>query len=262
MAHPPVIACFKWGKGYPVRDTNILFRALTDLMSCPFTFVCLTDDTAGLDDGITTLPLPDFRLERDHWVPGMWPKLAIFKPGLFADGTPILMIDVDVVVVRDLAPLFERIRTLPGLHVIKDWPNLSERVLPWRSAAARKSNSSVVGFMSGTQHQIWDRFHDAGWDTLQPLVNDQDFIHETATDRHHWPRDWVLSFKKSLVWHAPLGRALRPAGPGKAFVVAFHGAPNPEDLAQPYGLRWGTRKHFGHAPVPWVADYLARYGDR
>ncbi|SEM49138.1 hypothetical protein SAMN04488003_101297 [Loktanella fryxellensis] len=257
----PVIACFKWGAGYPAADTNVLFRALRDLMGVPHRFVCVTDDGTGLDDGIEVLPLPAFALPHGHWTPGMWPKLAIFAPGLFADGTPVLLMDVDVMVLRDLAPLVDRVRAQPGLHIIRDWPNLTERVTPWRAKGPRLSNSSVVGFTAGTQGQIWDAFHTAGWDTLAPQVNDQDFIHHHAQDRLHWPDGWVLSFKKSVVWHVPLNYLAAPARPREAFVVAFHGKPDMADLLQAPGVRWGTKERFGRAPVPWVMDYQRRYGD-
>ena len=87
MSVLPVIVCLKWGKGYPSQDTNTLFRALSDLMQQPFRFACLTDDPSGLDDEIEAIPLPPFALDRAQWNNGMWPKLAVFNPALFALGS-------------------------------------------------------------------------------------------------------------------------------------------------------------------------------
>jgi len=255
----PVIACFKWGQGYPTLDTNVLFRAVTDLMSEPFRFVCITDDPDGLDDGIEAIALPPFALDRDKWNKGMWPKLTVFKPGLIAVGTPVLMVDVDVVVIRDLSPVFDRIRQQPGLHIIHDWHDTLERWFPRLHPRVRTSNSSVAGFVAGTQDQIWDAFKDAGWDVLQPQKNDQEFIHNHATGRHYWPDGWMLSFKKSLTWHVPVNFVRQVPYPHDAFIVAFHGKPNPRDVAQAKGVRWGTKEKFGYSPVPWVKDYLERY---
>ncbi|MFG5383100.1 hypothetical protein [Yoonia sp. R2-816] len=39
----PVFLCFKWGKGYPCKYTNILYRALSDIMTGPFRLICLTN---------------------------------------------------------------------------------------------------------------------------------------------------------------------------------------------------------------------------
>jgi hypothetical protein len=261
MSQIPVIACLKWGQGYPCQDTNILFRALTNLMTQPFRFACLTDDATGLDDGIEVIDLPSFTLDRAHWNDGMWPKLALFKPDLFAAGTPMLMMDVDVLIVRDLSPLFDRITQMPGLHIIHDWHDTHERWFPKLFPRVRHSNSSLVGFVAGTQDQIWDRFHQADFDELQPQANDQEFIHHHAKDRHFWPDDWVLSFKKSLAWHVPVNFVRAVPYPDQAYVVAFHGVPNLTDLNQPKGTRWGSPEKFGYAPVPWVAAYLDRYAD-
>lgn len=255
----PVFICLKWGKGYPTHDTNVLFRALTDLMSTPFSFVCMTDDPDGLDAGITTLPLPHFTLPRTHWVPGMWPKLAVFQPDLFPDGTPVMMLDVDVVVTSDLTPMVQHVRDHGGLHIIHDWHDTHERWFPRLFPKERKSNSSVVGFIAGGQTQIWDQFKDADWDTLAAYKNDQIFIHHMAEDRQFWPAPWVLSFKKSLAWHVPVNFFRAVPYPDDAYIVAFHGTPNPEDLAQQRGTRWGTPEKFGYSPVPWVAEYLSKY---
>jgi hypothetical protein len=261
MLLQPVIACLKWGKGYPAQDTNTLFRAISATMLEPFTFACITDDPEDLDAGIQVVPLPPFALDRKNWNAGMWPKLTTFKPDLFAPGTPVLMMDVDVLVIRDLSPLIDQIREVPGLHIIHDWHDTNERWLPKLFPRIRHSNSSVVGFIVGSQDQIWDYFHEAGLDELSPQINDQEFIHHHAVDRHYWPDGWVLSFKKSLAWHIPVNFVRNVPYPNESFVVAFHGIPNLQDLNQPKGMRWGTPEKFGYAPVSWVTDYLRLYNN-
>ena len=67
----PVVACLKWGKGYPTVYTNVLYRALTDLIDSAFRFVCITDHPHGLDEGIETIELPDFALEPEQYTNGM-----------------------------------------------------------------------------------------------------------------------------------------------------------------------------------------------
>lgn len=255
----PVVIAFKWGQGYPARYTNILFRALRAQMSVPFRMMCVTDDPAGLDPGIEVAPIPDFALPRDHWVPGMWPKLTAFAPGLVADGTPVLMLDVDIVVMRDLAPLFDRVRAQGGLHIIHDWADTLERWFPRRFGRDRGSNSSVVGFVAGSQPQIWAAFRDAGWDVLQADRNDQQFIHRHATDRQFWPDGWVLSFKKSLTWHFPVNLIRPVPEPKEAYLVAFHGKPDPEEVSGKPFRRWGSPEKFGFFPVAWVKRYWDRF---
>ena len=254
----PVFLCFKWGKGYPCRYTNILFRALTDQMQSDFRFVCLTDDPEGLADGIETMPLPAFAMDRADWQKGMWPKLSAFAPGLFAPGTPVIMMDVDVVVLRDLTPLFDQLRAKGGLHIIREIPDTLPRWFPSVFGKPLRSNSSVVGFIAGTQDHLFEMFRDKSYAQVQHLRNDQDFIHHHAQDRQHWPIGWMISFKKDCAFHFPVN-LVRPIRRPDAFVVIFHGIPNPEDMVQGPFKRWGSPEKFGYFPVRWIKDYWTRY---
>jgi len=257
----PVILCFKWGQGYPSKYTNIAFRALTDRMQTPFRFVCMTDDPSGLAQGIETMPFPDFEMDRADWNSGMWPKLCAFAPNLFSPGTPILMMDVDVVIVKDLSPLFDRIAESDALHIIEEIPDTLPRLFPKTFGKPLLSNSSVVGFVAGTQEHIFEQFRNCTHSDLSEFRNDQNFIHYHATDRRHWPLGWMLSFKKSLAWHFPMN-LLRPVPYPGGFVVIFHGAPNPEDMTKGAFERWGTAEKFGYFPVKWIKSYWLAYCDR
>lgn len=255
----PVFVCLKWGRGYPAHYTNMLFRALTALMDRPFRLACITDDPTDLLEGIEAIPLPEFALAKERWVPGMWPKLAAFKHGLFEDGTPIIMIDVDVVLIQDLGPLIDHFLAEPGLHIIQDWHDTHERWFPKIWNQERLSNSSVVGFRAGEQDHIWEAFKNAEWDELSPYINDQVFIHRHAKNRKFWPAPWVLSFKKSLCWHFPVNLVRPVPYPKDAFIVAFHGVPDPEDVVGKPFKRWGTPEKFGYFPVKWVKTYWDKF---
>ncbi len=254
----PVFACFKWGKGYPCRYTNILFRALTDVMQTSFRFVCLTDDPDGLAEGIETMPLPVFAMDRADWHKGMWPKLSVFAPGLFTPGTPVIMMDVDVIVLRDLTPLFDHLRAKGGLHIIREIPDTLPRWFPRLFGKPLLSNSSVVGFIAGQQHHLFEAFRDKIYDEIRQHRNDQNFIHYHAHSRQSWPIGWMVSFKKDLAFHFPVN-LVRPIRQPEAFVVIFHGVPNPEDMAQAPFKRWGSPEKFGYFPVRWIKEYWARY---
>jgi hypothetical protein len=254
----PVFATFKWGKGYPATYTNTLFRALRDLNSRPFRFVSITDDPTGLDDGIEAIPLPSFRLERENWNGGKWPKLAVFAPNLFPAGTPVILVDVDVVVVGDLMPMIDRIVERPGLHIIHNWPNKLEQWFPRLFNTNKRSNSSVVGFTAGGQGGIWDAFASSEFSELDRERNDQEYIHNRAENRQYWPDGWVLSFKKNVAWHFPLNLFL-PVPRPDAYIVCFHGKPDPHDLAgRPFQF-WGSKGKFGFFPVRWVKEYWLKY---
>ena len=56
------VICMKWGTLYDADYVNVLYRAVGDHLSEPFNFICFTDDTEGLADGIIGLPIPDIGL--------------------------------------------------------------------------------------------------------------------------------------------------------------------------------------------------------
>lgn len=255
----PVVLCFKWGKGYPCKYTNILFRALSDIMQSPFRFVCLTDDVDGLADGIETMPIPDFAMDRKDWQKGMWPKLTGFAPDLFAPGTPIIMMDVDVVVLRDLTPLFDHLRTNGGLHIIREIPDTLPRMFPKLFPKTLLSNSSVVGFRAGEQTHLYETSCHKTYGALKKFRNDQNYIHHHADDRQSWPIGWMQSFKKDLAWHFPVNLLRAVPRPDDAYIVIFHGVPNPEDMTKGAFKRWGSNEKFGFFPVRWIKEYWQKY---
>ena len=259
MDKTPVILCFKWGKGYPATYTNILYRAVQDMHPDPVRFVCMTDDPAPLDPGIETIPFPAIAMPQADWSKGMWAKLCAFAPGLFPDGTPVLMLDVDIVLLDDLRPFVDTIRTKPGLHISRDFPDTLPRLFPKWFGKPLQSNSSVVGFLAGTQTHLFEDFKDKTLADLRSTRNDQNYIHSAATDRHHWPDNWVLSFKRSCVYHFPVN-LIRGVPKPQGRIVIFHGTPNPQDLIGPGFKRWGTNEKFGFFPVKWVQAYWHKYG--
>jgi hypothetical protein len=254
----PTILCFKWGTGYPCKYTNILYRALTDIMETPFDFVCMTDDATGLAKGIQTVDFPPFAMKKSDWTKGMWPKLCAFAPDLFAPGTPVIMMDVDVVILRDLSLLFNKVCATDGLHIIRETPDTLPRLLPKIFGKELRSNSSTVGFIAGTQEHLYLESCDKTYDQLRHIGNDQNYIHEYANGRQIWPIGWVLSFKKSLAWHFPVC-LVRPIARPDGYVVIFHGKPDPEEMTKGPFERWGSPEKFGYFPVRWIKEYWNKY---
>lgn len=256
----PVIACLKWGKGYPTVYTNVLYRAAKAFTSVPFRFVCITDHAEGLDEGIEIIGLPYFALERDLWTRGMWPKLAVFKHDFFESGTPILYMDVDVVLNGDLAPVFDHIRSNSGMHTTKDWHDTHERWFPKLFPHERITHGAVLGFTAGEQDHLYDLIKDRGPDVIDEWGDDQPFIHHQAVDQQYFPEEWILSFKKSLAWHLPVSLLKEPSQPPESCkIVSFHGRPNPQECTQKPFNRWGNGEKIGFFPVSWVKRYWNKY---
>lgn len=112
------IVTFKWRTpGYRATFTsehvNTLRRMVRRHYPKPHRFICITDDPAGLAEGIEAVPLWD-----DHRAvpnptgggrPGCYLRLKLFDPAIEAlVGKRFVMMDLDVVVTGDLSPIFDR----------------------------------------------------------------------------------------------------------------------------------------------------------
>ena len=75
------VICMKWGTKFSARYVNILAASVKRNLTGPYRFVCFTEDSTGLSEGIETRPLPemtglDGRPERG------WRKLTLFQERL------------------------------------------------------------------------------------------------------------------------------------------------------------------------------------
>ncbi|MEE4279794.1 MAG: hypothetical protein V2I82_15110 [Halieaceae bacterium] len=260
--HQLVVCCLKWGERYADGYVDRLRRAVADHLQRPHRFVCFTDEADELGDGIEVRPLPDIPLQRNAWNRGIWPKLGLFAADTFEPGTPVLYLDLDVLVLGDLERFTDRLLTEGGLHIIREWNPTLLTVLPVALRPDRGGNSSVVAWIAGEQSHIFDRFCADPDAARASCRNDQQFISLHARGRSYWPHRWCGSFKRHCVWYWPLSK-LRgtPRRPDWCSVLVFHGKPDPSDLiVDDPTHRWGSRRRFGYGPVVWVQDYWRRYG--
>lgn len=249
------VAMIKWGKGYPTEQYNRLKRALRDTSGDDFEIVCITDDPEGLDPDIRVVPLPEIPLPRELWNQGMWPKVAYYAADVFPDGYDVVGMDVDVAVMKDIAPLFDTIRK-DEFWIIYDWPGRKQR---WFGEKRdRSGNSSVFAFRSEDQRHIWQAFLDDPMGSFETYRMDQAFASELATGLKYFPAEWCESFKKNTSPVPPLGMIWQCEPGPDCLVVAFHGKPDIEDLTDHPFLSWPGLKH-GHGPVGWLRRYLKKY---
>ena len=92
------ILCLKHGTKYSADYVNTLYRMVKRHCTIDFTFVCLTDDTTGINPNIKTIPLPDY-------LQGWWCKPYMFSPDLGLVGN-VLYMDLDVVIAKNIDHLF------------------------------------------------------------------------------------------------------------------------------------------------------------
>ena len=86
----------KWGKRYPAKFVNRLFKAIRRNVTGELRFVCFTDDVTGLVSDVETHPLPAIDLPKSlEWSP--WRKLSLWQPGLAGLEGDILFLDIETV---------------------------------------------------------------------------------------------------------------------------------------------------------------------
>lgn len=244
----------RWGALYPSVYVNVLHNAVRDHLDGEFRFVCLTDDPAGLDDGIEHYPIPDLGYSERHWNHGAWPKLGVFQEDLYGLTGRALFIDLDSFITGDLARFFEAEGPFLSIGAGKDWRRGTTNETPILM-------SSTFAFTLGSESQIVDRFVADPEGAYDLLDIEQSFIEEHVSDWRPWPDPWVVSFKRHLCQPVLIDRVLPPREPDPATsIVAFHGDPRPIDVLADDGHNWAAFPRYGRSPVGWARDYWLKYG--
>ena len=106
------VICIKWGTKFGPEYVNNLYHMVEKNLSLPHRFVCFTDNSDGLVEGIEVRPLPELN---DEGIPDrMWKKLGLFANPLSDLKGTALFLDLDIVI-REFwyDPQYDRIRPLP-----------------------------------------------------------------------------------------------------------------------------------------------------
>ena len=169
-----------------------------------YRFACLTDDPAGLDPRIEPIALP---ADLERW----YGKLYLFKRGLFPDGTRMVYLDLDTVIVGQLDAI---------VGYRGQFATLTDFFFPERMGPA------VMLWEAGDYAaSIWDEWVADGHprNELGDLwwLNNLDqgrFAKRTERLQALFPRAFV-SYKRDCA----------PLPPKGARVVCFHGRPRPHE---------------------------------
>lgn len=237
------VLCIKWGTKYDASYVNILHRMVKRHLTLPFRFVCLTDDTTGIDSEIETFPIPEFKRDKPFKEPrrdGGWKKLLTFSHPLYDLKGTALFLDLDVVIVDSLDAFF---KPKGEFYIIKDWlrPDLT-------------GNSSVYRFEIGKHHSIIPNFINQEEKIRATFRNEQEYL--TAYMRqngklNYWDDELVRSFKRHCIRSGFQAWFREPKLPKDAKVIVFHGNPNPCDAIKGRSGKW-FRKIL---PTKWVSEH-------
>lgn len=228
------VVCWKW-KSKPDYHSKFTAQAVNTLRAMvdrcyrkPHEFVCITDDSTGIDSDVRIVPIwSDYS---DLYGPNgvnCYRRLRAFSTEA-ADiiGPRFVSLDLDSVLTGDMSPLWDR----PEDFVI--WGDTA-RNTPY--------NGSMFLLRAGTRTKVWDSFDPATSPTraleLKYVGSDQAWIGVSlGPNEPRWSQsDGVYSWRVHLKISG--GRL-----PSNARAVFFHGRDNPwhDDLQRTY---------------PWIAKH-------
>lgn len=212
----PTIACvLRSGGRYTAEWVHRLKRGIERHASEPHRFVCLSDIEVP---GVEVIPL------REGW-PGWWSKIELFRPGLLTG--PTLYLDLDVVVVGDVAPLLSACSSFTMVHERGESDYFNSSAMAWNG-----DMGWVFEAFRADAARHMERFR------RHPRIGDQAFVSDLLVGEGRAPRtfrqllgyDAIVSYKRDRCETAP---------PPRACIVNFHGRPKPVDFREGWvTLEW------------------------
>lgn len=209
------VLCWKWGTRYRSEHVNALRQQVARYYARPHQFACVTNDAAGLDGDVAVIPDPeDFAaLRSPHGAafPACYRRLRMFADDAATRfGERFVCLDVDLVLVGDVAPLWDR---------PEDFVGYRDPLYP------RQLNGSMLLLRAGTRPDVWRRFDPAKSPAIARAAgyrgSDQSWLSYCLAGVPTWgPETGVYSYRKDVA---------RNGLPADARVVVFHGNPKPWD---------------------------------
>jgi len=238
------VLCIKWGQKYGPEYVNKLHSMVRRHLHRPFRFVCLTDDSRGIDPGIETKPIPEVGFaefdERKPWTFGHgWLKLTSFADPLYDLQGRTLFLDLDIVIVDSLDPFFEQ---EGEFIVIREWDKQDGT-----------GNTSCYLYTIGAHRDALQHLAEQYPASIADVRNEQEYITGFLARQgklRYWPEAWCRSFKRHCM-PGLLGWFSEPFIPEGARIIVFHGKPNPPDAIAGVSGKWYRRVK----PTRWVEQH-------
>lgn len=177
------VVTWKWGTLFGVEYANKLRNMVARHLHVPHKFICVTDDTEGLDPRIKTVPLPNTELVDAHCSIRM--KQFSHEMGAVL-GPRSLMLDLDVVIVNDITPLVQR----------------TEPLVMWYVGYAKLYAGGIILSNAGVLDGLWSEYaadpvalHEKAkaWPGGSKDGSDQDMINYYLDREKIVPGRWVDS---------------------------------------------------------------------
>ncbi len=215
-----------WGTKYSINEVNHLIRRVKSQGKSEPRVVLISDrPREGLEPGVIQRPIPEFFLHPDFVKSGCQAKLAMFEAGVVPDDLPAIYLDLDSVVLGDLALLLSLQRNPQTIAI------LQSAIIPfgpigrflWRMSKGRRyarGNSSIVVYHPRECQFITNRFRalHKEYNGLgqRPMMADERFIswaaqpHMRAISRtmavkfpteFMLPWRWLIRLRGAMPWN-------------------------------------------------------------
>ena len=238
------VLTLKYGSAYGPEYVNRLRNAIIRHSSKPLRLLCMTDDRKGIHDAVEILKLPVEPYEpalksalAKAAIQGRLKKVSLFRRGLVPHHSgPLLILDLDVVVVGDLVPL---LHFAPGKVAMR---------AEWNASSWQLGHGSVERIDPDVHGYLYDDMvKDPEGCVRLGNGSEQNYTSLSAHRHGHYqsfPDEWIVSFKRDCRPMRPFNLILPPALPKGAKVVCFHGKPKMSDAVAGYkaGIFHSTRR--------------------
>lgn len=267
MAVQKIIICIKWGNKFGPEYVNRLWSMARRNTTGDLRMLCFTEDPRGIIPEVEIRNLPELGCEHPQRTWGKWPKVALWGAELGGLTGPVLFVDLDSIILRNIDDYFT-LGSEDDVYLARNWAK------PFSGMG----QTSIFRFPVGKNPQILENFRKNAQAIADQYGYEQHYITKSVKGGiKFWPEDWTLHFRLHCLPYFPLRYWMQARFPRKAKVVTFPGGPNPGDVI--FG-RWdesfpqytSRRDHIRQAfskkslkeswrylkrfvlPVPWIAN--------
>lgn len=249
MSDTRQVICMKWGTLYGSEYVNRLYAMAMLNTTSKLRFVCLTDDTTGINPGVECLSCPDINIPMPYALKP-WRKIALWSSSeklhnLTGDW---LFFDLDIMITGCIDDFFTYRPEAPFV-VMQNWTQRGSGI----------GNTSAFRFRIGCATHLYERLISDFMAVRNQYRNEQIYISHEINKVTFWPDEWCLLFKVQCVPAWPMRLWKAPVLPVTARVIAFPGYPNPIDALNgtwPEKKSW-KRLYKKIRPTPWISSIWA-----
>jgi hypothetical protein len=195
-------------KSFAPAHVNALRKMIARNLPEPHRFVCIADSSEGFDPEVEVMPTPEaakrlgeLKSPEGGRFPSCYRRLWMFSDEARVLGERVLLIDIDLVVVADITPIFEPTDEFVGWRPFRDWGNQCRfgggiylltpgtRTNVWNDFTGPKSiaEARAAGFRGSDQAWISYKLSQSNpyWDRESGIFSIRDF----RTEQHNLPAD-------------------------------------------------------------------------